>query len=221
MVKLFLDGADLNSMADYYPDGYTTNPSLMRKAGIKHYGEFAKALISGAIGKPISFEVLADDLPTMDRQAREIASWGESVYVKIPVTTTSGDSTALLIHLLAADGIKVNVTAVMTLEQIRTVARVLTATPAIISIFAGRIADTQKDPTPLFTEAQRVKHANTEILWASTREVFNVKQAEGIADIITLSPELFSKLNLKGKDLKEYSRETVCQFYKDAQGIEL
>lgn len=219
-MKIYLDGPTLAQMS-LPVDGYTFNPSLMRALNVTNYSVFARMALECAGGKPVSFEVLADDLPTMDRQAREIASWGENVYVKIPVMTTEKDPTTLLIHLLAQDGIKVNVTAVMTLEQIRTVARVLTDTPAIISIFAGRIADTQKDPTPLFTEAQRVKHANTQILWASTREVYNVKQAEGIADIITLSPELFSKLNLKGKDLNEYSRETVQQFYKDAQGIEL
>lgn len=224
-MNLYLDGADLFTMDRYGGQvaGFTTNPSLMKAAGIQDYRVFAQAVLVRADHKPVSFEVLADDLITMEKQAREIASWGENVYVKIPIMTSSGDSTGLLIHLLAQEGIKINVTAVFTLDQIRTVARQLSpTTPAIISIFAGRIADTQVDPVPMFTAASQVKHAKTEILWASAREVYNVKQAaQAGADIITLSPTLFAKLALKGKNLTDYSRETVAEFAKDAAGIQL
>lgn len=225
MVKLYLDGADLSTMdrLGAEVDGFTTNPSLMRAAGVKDYRMFAQNVIERAGGKPISFEVLADDLPTMDKQAREIASWSKCIYVKLPVVTSNGDSTGLLAHMLSNDGIQLNITAVMTLDQVRNTARTLCpTTPAVISIFAGRIADTQVDPVPLFTSAIHCKHAATEILWASTREVYNVRQAElAGADIITLSPGLLTKLPLKGKDLTQYSRETVEQFVEDARGIEI
>ena len=222
MVRIFLDGPTLAQMA-MPVHGYTFNPSLCRKLGVTDYRTFARLALECSGGKPVSFEVLADDLPTMNSQAREIASWGENVYVKIPVMTSEGDSTALLIHLLSNKGVKINVTAVMTLAQIRTIARTLSPnTPSIISIFAGRIADTGVDPTPLFIEASRVKHSSTETLWASTREPYNIKQAESCsADIITLSPEIYSKLSMFGKDLNEYSRETVKQFLNDSKGIQL
>lgn len=224
MVKIFLDGADLDELQrlEARIDGVTTNPTLVRRAGYTELRGFVRTALL-LTSKPVSVEVLADDLITMEKQAREIASWGDNVFVKIPVMTSSGDSTGLLIHLLASEGVKVNVTAVFTLDQIRTVARQLNpTTPAIISIFAGRIADTLVDPTPLFTTARHVAHDKTEILWASAREAYNVKQAEQAgADIITLSPALFAKLSLKGKSLTDYSRETVGEFVRDAQGIQL
>ena len=224
MVKIYLDGADLNTMADCpYVDGYTTNPSLCRKAGVTDYKTFGKSIAALALGKPVSIEVLADDFDTMESQAREIASWGENVFVKVPVTRTDGQTCGPLIAALARDGIQVNVTAIMTMEQVRSTARYLYAeTPAILSIFSGRIADTGRDPVPFITAANQCKHDKTEILWASTREVYNVKQAEQAgADIITMTPDLIKKMELFGKDLAEYSRETVQMFYNDAKGITL
>lgn len=222
-MKIFLDGADLDTMLQYDVAGYTSNPSLCRKAGITDYKAFGKMLAAKAVTKPVSIEVLSDDFATMEAQAREIASWGENVWVKIPVTNTLGESTGRLVSHLSRAGIKVNVTALMTLEQVRSMARYLSLyTPAILSIFAGRIADTGRDPVPFFTEAARVKHDKTEILWASTREVYNVKQAEKCgADIITMTPDLIKKMELFGKDLAEYSAETVAMFHRDAQGITL
>ena len=221
---IFLDGADLETMKAYESRvaGYTTNPSLMRKAGIDNYKSFAAAVLM-LTNKPVSFEVFADDLPTMREQGEQIAAWGDNVYVKIPITTTSGLSTGPVIAALSMIGIKVNVTAIMTLDQIRTAARhIYPTTPAILSIFAGRIADTGRDPVPFITTALRVKHSETQVLWASTREVYNVKQAEQAgADIITMTPDLIKKMDLFGKDLAQYSLETVQMFYNDAKGITL
>ena len=159
----------------------------------------------------------------MEAQAREIASWGDNVYVKIPCTNTKAESTALLIRKLSAEGIKLNITAVMTFDQIKNLARCLhPQTPSILSIFCGRIADTGRDPVPFITQASRVKHAATKILWASTREVLNFKQAQACgADIITMTPDLIKKLDLSGKDLALYSLDTVKQFYEDAKGLTL
>ena len=222
-MKIYLDGADLDTMLQYDVAGYTSNPSLCRKAGITDYKSFGKMLSAKAVTKPVSLEVLADDFPTMESPAREIASWGENVYVKIPVTNTLGYSTGLLVYKLSNRGINVNVTALMTMGQIRAMARFLVPqTPAILSIFAGRIADTGRDPVPFITAANQCKHDKTEILWASTREVYNVKQAEQAgADIITMTPDLIKKMELFGKDLADYSAETVAMFYNDAKGIEL
>lgn len=223
MVKIYLDGADLDSIAECRADGYTTNPSLCRKAGIKNYSDFGKLISSLARGRPVSLEVLADDFETMEKQAREIASWGSNVYVKVPVTNTKGESSGVLITRLSGEGIKLNVTAIMSLDQIRTVARSLSPlTPAIISVFAGRIADTGVNPMPFITAASQVKHSNTLVLWASTREAYNVKQAEHSgADIITMTPDLIKKLALFGKNLTEYSRETVEMFFNDAKDMTL
>ena len=221
---IFLDGADLETMKAYESRvaGYTTNPSLMRKAGIDNYKSFAAAVLM-LTNKPVSFEVFADDLPTMREQGEQIAAWGDNVYVKIPITTTSGLSTGPVIAALSMIGIKVNVTAIMTLDQIRTAARhIYPTTPAILSIFAGRIADTGRDPVPFITTALRVKPSETQVLWASTREVYNVKQAEQAgADIITMTPDLIKKMDLFGKDLAQYSLDTVKMFYNDAKGITL
>lgn len=224
MVAIYLDSGDVSEMMKWtHVSGFTTNPSLARKAGIKNYQEFAQAAIAAASGKPLSLEVLADDLYTMEQQARIIASWGDNVYVKIPVTSTSGATTGYLVNKLAVDGVKINVTAVLTLDQIRHIARYLYAgTPAILSIFAGRIADTGRDPIPFITEALRSKYDKTKVLWASTRELYNLTQAEKCGcDIITVSPELLAKRHLIGKDLAQYSLDTVRQFYEDAKGIML
>lgn len=222
-VKIFLDGAAPEAMRDFESrvEGFTTNPSLMRQAMIADYRSFARGVLEIVNGKPVSFEVFSDTLTEMGMQAIEIASWGKNIYVKIPVTTTTGESCAPLIKSLGERGIKVNATAIMTMAQIDTVARSLVG-PSILSIFCGRIADTGRDPVPFITKALHVKKAETKILWASTREVLNVKQAEMAgADIITMSPDLIKKMDLFGKDLAEYSRETVQQFYDDAKGLSL
>lgn len=220
---IYLDGADWETMRrlHHVVQGFTTNPSLMRSAGIANYRDFAEGILSFT-SKPISFEVFADDMDGMERQAREIASWGENVYVKIPVTNTKGESTGLLTRKLGRDGIKLNVTAIFTFEQIETVSRNLIYAPAILSIFCGRIADTGRDPVPFIEKALRVKSSHTQVLWASTREVYNVVQArQAGANIITMSPDLIRKIDLIGKDLAQYSLETVTQFYQDARGLTL
>jgi len=185
--------------------------------------EFAELALKIANGKPISLEVFADDMEGMESQAREISSWGDNVYVKIPCTNTKAESTALLIRKLSAEGIKLNVTAVMTFDQINNLARCLhPTTPSILSIFCGRIADTGRDPVPFITQASRVKHAETKILWASTREVLNFKQAQACgADIITMTPSLIEKLDLSGKDLALYSLATVKEFYEAGKCLTL
>ena len=201
-------------------EGFTTNPTLARAAGVSEYTAFANQALLASQGKPISFEVFADELVEMERQARVIHSWGDNVYVKIPCTLTNGRSTGLLVSKLSRRGIKVNVTAVMTFDQISEMARFLwVGTPAIVSIFCGRIADTGRDPVPFITKALQQKHDKTQILWASTRELLNIKQADAAgADIITVSPALLAKTALFGKDLGEYSLETVKQFHKDGKG---
>jgi len=222
VVSVYLDSGDV-AMMQLYGDrvsGFTTNPSLARAAGVTDYQQFAMSALQAAQDKPVSFEVFADDLVEMERQARIISSWGENVYVKIPCTLTNGKSTGLLVSKLGKRGIKVNVTAVCTFQQISEMARFIWAgTPAILSIFCGRIADTGRDPIPFITKALQQKHAKTKILWASTREVYNVKQAEMAgADIITMTPDLIKKMSLFGKDLAEYSLETVKMFFNDGKG---
>lgn len=222
MVNLYLDGADLKTMRELEPlvAGFTTNPSLCRKAGITDYRKFCQQALEAAKGKPISFEVFADDISQMESQARALASFGSNVYVKIPVTNTQGESTSYLCRKLSGEGVKLNVTAVFTMDQITTVCRSLWK-DSIISIFCGRIADTGVDPLPFITKACMVRASPTKILWASTREVLNVKQAQQAgADIITLTPDLVQKLKLTGKNLTEYSLETVKMFFEDAKGIE-
>ena len=216
---IYLDSGDPVAMREYgvRVAGFTTNPTLLKQGG----GGWAD-LLAAANGKPVSFEVFADDFDEMERQARVIASWRDNVYVKIPVTNTKGESTAPLMRKLGMEGIKINATAVMTMSQIETVARSLIYAPAILSIFCGRIADTGRDPVPFVTKALAVKHAETQILWASTREVYNVVQArQAGADIITMTPDLIKKLDLTGKDLTEYSLDTVKMFYNDAKGLSL
>ena len=218
---IYLDGADWHQMEAWHGkvSGFTTNPTLARRAGVTDYKYFCERVISVAQGKPISLEVFADDEMEMERQAHKLSSWGENVYVKIPVTNTKGESTGTLVNRLGLAGVKVNVTAVTTFEQIRSMTRhIWVGTPAILSIFAGRIADTGRNPVPFFTAATAVKHDKTKILWASAREVLNVKQAEQAgADIITLTPDLIKKMELFGKDLNQYSLETVKMFHNDAK----
>ncbi|HKX35991.1 MAG TPA: transaldolase [Rhizorhapis sp.] len=223
-IKVYADGAKLEDMLAVLEkgaaQGFTTNPTLMRQAGITDYAGFAKTVLAKITELPISFEVFADDLPTMEKQARLIATWGANVYVKIPITNTQGASTVPLIRDLSAGGIKLNITAIMTLDQVRDVVGALSSdAPAVVSVFAGRIADTGRDPVPLMREALRICAAKSwaELLWASPREVLNIYQADEIGcHIITVTPDLIKKLSLAGKDLDEYSQETVAMFYRDA-----
>jgi transaldolase len=224
-VKLFADGADVPRMvalnAQPYIQGFTTNPTLMRRAGVRDYRGFAREVLGAIRDKPVSFEVLADEFGEMERQAHEIAGWGANVYVKIPVTNTSGDSSVALLARLAHARIKLNVTAVMTLEQVRAVAAVLDpALPSCVSIFAGRIADTGIDPVPLLQQAVQIlrTHPAAELMWASPREILNIRQAEAAGcHIITVTADILGKLSLLGYDLARYSLDTVQMFYGDAQ----
>jgi len=225
-IKIFADGADKAGMLEMarkpHIAGLTTNPTLMRKAGISDYRAFAKEVLAAIKDKPISFEVFADDMPEMKRQAREIATWGDNVYVKIPVTNTKREPTTELVRELAGAGVKLNVTAICTLDQVRDVAQALKGgAPSVVSVFAGRIADTGRDPIPLMKEALSICRAagkSIELLWASPRELLNIIQAAEIGcDIITVTPDLLKKLELVGKDLGDFSLETVQMFFKDAQ----
>lgn len=223
-IKIFADGADLKSILELDKNpmikGFTTNPTLMRKAGITSYVEFAKDILK-KINKPISFEVFADDLQSMRIQAKEIASWSNNVNVKIPITNTKGESTIELIKELSKDGIICNVTAIFTLEQVAEVLDVINPkTSSILSIFAGRIADTGVDPVPIMKEALKMADNNSKasILWASPREILNIFQAEQIGcHIITVSHDILNKLSIINKDLKEFSLETVLMFFNDAK----
>lgn len=224
-IKLFFDGANLDAMRQAYAEGtvrgFTTNPTLMRKAGVADYETFARAAIESIPDLPISFEVFADDLETMEREARAIASWGPNVYVKIPVTNTHGETTAPLVRRLSADGLALNVTALMTLDQVREVAGAADPrSPLIVSVFAGRIADTGVDPEPVMSEAARLlaRLPRAELLWASPRELLNLFHAERCGcHIITATSDIVGKLALLGKDLSVYSLETVRMFHDDAR----
>lgn len=223
-IKLYADGADLNAMVEAYNEGivsgFTTNPTLMRKAGVKNYEEFAKAALKAILDLPLSFEVFSDELSGMEREARKIANWGENLYIKIPVTNTKGESTAPLIKKLSHDGLQLNVTAVLTLDQVKLVSKALSpATPSIVSVFAGRIADTGRDPVPIMKEAVSMLKSNpkAELLWASTRELLNLVQAESCGcHIITITNDILKKTPMLGRDLKELSLDTVKMFYNDA-----
>jgi transaldolase len=223
--KIFADGAELNGMLELarqpHISGFTTNPTLMRKAGVTDYRRFAREVLSRIPDRPISFEVFSDDLDEMERQAREISMWGEHVYVKIPVTNTKRIPTYDLIHRLSHDGVKVNVTALMTLEQVRKVVNaVMGGSPSNVSVFAGRIADTGRDPMPLMAEAVTILQVepNSELIWASPRELLNIFQADAIGcHIITATHDILKKLSLVGKSLDEYSLDTVKMFYEDAR----
>lgn len=224
-VKIFADGADEEGIAALarhpYVKGFTTNPTLMRQAGVSDYRAFAGRVLERVPDMPISFEVFADEFDEMYRQARLIASWGSCVYVKIPVTNTRGESAGPLLTRLAADGVKLNVTALMTLDQVRLVANCLADGPScFVSVFAGRIADAGQDPVPLMRDAVDLlrSHRNLELIWASPREILNVVQADEIGcHVITVTHDLLKKLPVLGTDLTEYSLNTVRMFYRDAQ----
>ncbi|SUO76093.1 translaldolase [Streptococcus pyogenes] len=226
-VKVFSDGAVLETMLKDLQTGlvtgFTTNPSLMKKAGISSYIGFAKEVLAKITDYPVSFEVFADDLASMEKEAEKIASLGDNVYVKIPVTTSTGESTCPVIQKLSAKGIKLNVTAIFTIEQTQAVVDHLTAgVPAIVSVFAGRIADTGVDPMPIMEEALRIcrQKEGVELLWASPRETYNIYQADQLGvDIITCTTDLIAKLPLQGKDLEDYSLETVQMFLKDSTSL--
>ncbi|MBM6514137.1 transaldolase [Streptococcus dysgalactiae] len=226
-IKVFSDGAVLETMLKDLQTGlvtgFTTNPSLMKKAGISSYIGFAKEVLAKITDYPVSFEVFADDLASMEKEAEKIASLGDNVYVKIPVTTSTGESTCPLIQKLSAKGIKLNVTAIFTIEQTQAVVDHLTAgVPAIVSVFAGRIADTGVDPMPIMEEALRIcrQKEGVELLWASPRETYNIYQADQLGvDIITCTTDLIAKLPLQGKDLEDYSLETVQMFLKDSTSL--
>lgn len=224
-IKIFADGADrlgiLSLHADPLIRGFTTNPTLMRKTGVKDYEAFARDILEVVHDRPISFEVMADDFAEMERQALKIASWGDNVYVKVPVTNTNGDRSDRLIVRLADQRVKLNVTALMTVEQTEWVADCLVdGPPACISIFAGRIADTGRDPIPIMAQALEVIRpaGNIELVWASPREVLNILQADAIGcHIITVTHGLLEKLPTLGRDLTEFSLETVRMFHRDGE----
>jgi transaldolase len=224
-IKIFSDGAckdDILKQAKIpLVKGFTTNPSLMRKSGITDYKKFAKDILRFVKTKPISFEVFSDDFSEMERQAREIASWGKNVYIKIPITNTKGKSSFALVKKLSYDNIKVNVTAVMTLGQVKKIIGALNPkTPSIVSIFAGRIADTGVNPIPVMKVAAKLlsKLPKAELLWASPRQPLDVfLAAQAKCDIITVFPEIIGRFDRIGKDLNEYSLETVKMFYEDAK----
>jgi transaldolase len=224
-VKIFADGADFDGILAMYKNplikGFTTNPSLMRKAGVTDYEAFARRLLAAVPDRPISFEVFADEPLEMVRQAETIASWGENANVKIPVMNTQREFTGRVIEGLSAAGITINVTAVMSLAQVRRITACLAKdTPAIVSVFAGRVADTGIDPVPVMREAVRILAARprAQLLWASPRELLNIFQADEIGcHIITVTHDLLAKLGLVGKDLDQYSLETVETFHRDAR----
>ena len=224
-VKIFADGADRASILELADNplikGFTTNPTLMRKAGIADYESFGRALAREIPNRPFSFEVLSDDFDEMEQQALQIASWGDNVYVKIPITDTQGRSAAPLVNRLAQSGVKLNVTALMTTEQVDAVLPGLrNGPPSCISIFAGRIADAGVDPLPILCSAlSRIRpFSQIELIWASPRELFNIVQAEAIGcHIITVTHDLLKKLPLIGRDLTEYSLDTVKMFVNDAR----
>jgi transaldolase len=224
-IKLFADGADKDGMLEMYSyphiKGFTTNPTLMRKAGVCDYCAFAQDIIESIPDRPLSFEVFSDEFDEMERQACEIASWGNNVYVKIPITNTRGKPSYKLLERLAWLGVRVNVTAMMTLEQVRQAARALSKShSSYLSVFAGRIADTGRDPIPLMAAAKEIirPYPDLELIWASPRELLNVFQADQIGcDIITVTNNILKKLILVGKDLDTFSLETVKMFYNDAQ----
>ena len=223
-VKLFADGADRAGILRMYADplirGFTTNPTLMRQAGVTDYEAFAKDIVSAVPDRPISLEVFADEFAEMERQALKISRWGENVYTKIPVTNTRRESSLDLVCRLARQGVKLNVTALMTLQQVKEVGAALASgPPAYVSMFAGRIADTGRDPVPMMAEAVDIlrPYANIELIWASPRELLNIFQADSVGcHIITATHDLLHKLALVGKDLDEHSLDTVKMFNRDA-----
>lgn len=224
-IKIFADGAEKAAMLELakkpFVKGFTTNPTLMRKGGVSDYAGFAHEILAAIPDKPISFEVFSDDFSEMERQARLIASWGENVYVKIPITNTKGQSSIPLIKKLVSRKVKVNVTAILTLPQVNAAVNALSPkTPSVVSVFAGRIADTGRDPAPIMKEAKKLlaKNKKAELLWASTREVFNIAQAEDIGcHIITVPNDILKKLEKWRYDLEKLSLDTVKMFYEDGR----
>lgn len=224
-VKIFADGAAKAGMIEMYGNplikGFTTNPTLMCKAGVCDYQGFAREIVAAIPDRPISFEVFADEFEEMERQALEISSWGENINVKIPVTNTRKEPSYNLLRRLARAGVKLNVTAIMTLDQVRDVSAAIADGPAaFVSVFAGRIADTGRDPVPLMAAAVEVIsfYPNQELIWASPRELLNIFQADDIGcQVITVTNDILKKLSLIGKDLHDYSLETVKMFHNDAQ----
>ncbi len=225
MIKIFADGANAEDILDMNNDklidGFTTNPTLMKKAGVANYQKFAHEILNFVDKKPISFEVFADEFDNMYSQAKKISSWGDNVYVKIPVMNTKGENSYNLIKKLSQEKVKLNITAVFNLEQVQEIINHLEKDSfAYVSIFAGRIADTGIDPVPIMKKAVGLlsPFENIELLWASPREILNLYQAQEIGcHIITATPDILSKMKLKNKDLIEYSRETVLMFYNDAK----
>lgn len=223
-IKIFADGADFDTIvklrANPLIKGFTTNPTLARNAGVRDYEEFGRRVLAAVPDRPVSLEVFADDFTEMVDQGRIIATWGKNVNVKIPITNTKGEFAGDVIHTLSAEGVVVNVTAIMTLDQVRGVAESLAPdVPAIVSVFAGRIADTGVDPMPMMAEARKILEARpkAELLWASPRELLNVFQADQVGcHIITATKDVLGKLSLVGKDLEAYSLETVEMFRRDA-----
>ncbi|MBK7974499.1 MAG: transaldolase [Deltaproteobacteria bacterium] len=223
-VKLFADAGGLDALRAVkdHPriEGFTTNPTLIRGAGVTTYEAFGRAVLEMIPDRPVSVGVVSDDLAEMERQARRISSWGSNVYVKIPVTNTRGERCDAVVERLSADGVRLNVTAVMTVEQVRWILDSLApSVPCFVSIFAGRIADTGRDPVPLVRDAANLVNGRAEValIWASPREILNVSQAEAAGcHVITLTPDLIAKLALAGKDLERFSLETVQMFHRDA-----
>jgi transaldolase len=223
-IKIFADGADAPEMLEMYSKpfikGLTTNPTLMRKAGISNYRAFAREILAQIRDKPLSFEVVCDEFAEMEHQALEISGWADNVYVKIPVTNTRGEASYALIRRLASRGVKLNVTAIMTLAQVREVVSALSPEVAgFVSVFAGRIADTGVDPVPLMAEAVQMlkKRPKAELIWASPREVLNIFHADSIGcHVVTATHDILRKLPLVGYNLDEYSLDTVRMFYRDA-----
>src|SRR3990172_11004876 len=226
-VKIFADGAEKTGILEMYNNplisGFTTNPTLMRKAGVKNYKEFALEILAHIKDKPISFEVFSDEFDEMKDQALEISSWGKNVYIKIPITNTRADSSYELVESLSEQGVKINVTAMFTVEQVKAVLPALKNSPgSYISVFAGRIADAGIDPVPIMQESLSLlaEYPKTELIWASPRELYNVVQANEIGcHIITSTNDILKKLPSLGKDLTEFSLDTVKMFYNDAKSV--
>jgi transaldolase len=224
-VKIFADGAEKAGMLEMYAKpyikGFTTNPTLMHKAGLTDYRAFARDILAAIPDRPISFEVFSDEFDDMERQAREIATWGDNVYVKIPVTNTRREPAYELVHRLAGEGVKLNITAIMTIDQVRHVVdAVKDGAPSCVSVFAGRIADTGRDPVPIMSECVSILKAapRAELIWASPRELLNIMQADAIGcHIITVTNDILKKLALVGKDLGDYSLDTVKMFFDDGR----
>jgi transaldolase len=224
-VKIFADGAEKAGMLEMYAKpyikGFTTNPTLMHKVGLTDYRAFARDIVSVIPDRPISFEVFSDEFEEMERQAREIATWGDNVYVKIPVTNTRREPAYDLVRRLANEGVKLNITAIMTIDQVRSVVgAVKDGAPSCVSVFAGRIADTGRDPVPIMSECVEILKAapQSELIWASPRELLNILQADAIGcHIITVTNDILKKLPLIGKDLADYSLDTVKMFFDDGR----